>query len=162
MEKADNLIDLEVGEAEQELMEKLQESMNTSTLVERKRTDGKSLFFFTPVQGSTSLNPKDNNPSVLITGARNASVKSVLDGKVIFVGHSKNSGFTMIIFHNANFISAYKNLNQITKNLGDMVKVGEVIGVLGSTRDPKEKPILQFELIQDGRFVDPFQFISFR
>jgi murein DD-endopeptidase MepM/ murein hydrolase activator NlpD len=162
VEKAKNLIDTEMGEAERELMEKLQEDSNASSVVESKKNNNQSLFFFTPVKGVLSQKMSDNHPAVDIVTQKNAPVKSVLDGKIIYADYSKSNGYTVIIYHNSNFISAYKHLQSANKKMGESVKVGEVIGIAGNTGENSTGPHLHFELLNDGRFVDPTQFMSFK
>lgn len=162
VEKAENLINTKVGAAEQELMEKLQESLNATSVVERKKNNNQSLFFFAPVKGVLSQKMSDNHPAVDIVSQQNAPVKSVLDGKIIYADYSKANGFTVIIYHNSNFISAYKHLQSVNKKIGESIKVGEVIGIVGNTGENSTGPHLHFELLNDGRFVDPTQFISFK
>jgi murein DD-endopeptidase MepM/ murein hydrolase activator NlpD len=162
VEKAENIIDTEMGEAERELVEKLQEDLNASGMVERQKNNNKSLFFFAPVKGVMSQKMSDNHPAVDIVAQKNAPVKSILDGKIIYADYSNANGYTVIIYHNSNFISAYKHLQSVNKKMGESVKVGEVIGIVGNTGENSSGPHLHFELINDGRFVDPTQFMSFK
>jgi murein DD-endopeptidase MepM/ murein hydrolase activator NlpD len=162
VEKAQNLIDVEPGEAEQALMEKIQDDLNESTSIAQKQTNQYGLFFFAPVKGVMSQVMSSEHPAVDIVAKPNEPVKSVLDGRVIFSEYSKSSGFTTIIYHNGQFISVYKHLQIANKKAGERVKVGEAIGIVGNTGTHSTGPHLHFELIFEGRYVNPSDFISFK
>jgi len=162
VEKAQNLIDTKPGEAEQVLMEKIQEDLNKSTVIAQKETNQYGLFFFAPVKGVMSQVMSNEHPAVDIVTQPNEPVKAVLDGRVIFSEFSKTSGFTVILYHNGQFISVYKHLQAVNKKAGERVKVGELIGVVGNTGTHSTGPHLHFELIFEGRYVNPSDFISFK
>jgi len=161
-EKAENLIDTKTGEGERELMEKIQQDLNTSTDILQKENNEYGLFFFAPVKGTISQKMSPNHLAVDIVTKPNEPVKSILDGQVIFSEYSKSSGYTLIIFHNAQFISVYKHLQTSNKKAGERVKVGEAVGVVGNTGENSTGPHLHFELIFEGRYVNPIDFISFK
>lgn len=162
VEKAQNLIDTESGDAEKALMEKIQQDLNKSTSISQKEINQFGLFFFAPVKGAMSQIMTPEHPAVDIVTKENETVKSVLDGRIIFAEYSKTSGYTVIVFHNAQFISIYKHLNALTKKAGERVKVGEAIGVVGNTGTHSTGPHLHFELIFEGRYVNPSDYISFK
>jgi murein DD-endopeptidase MepM/ murein hydrolase activator NlpD len=162
VEKAENLISTQTGEAERELMEKIQDDLNQSSGIAQKENNQFGLFFFAPVKGVMSQKMSAEHPAVDIVTKAGEPVKSILDGRVIFSEYSKTSGFTMIIYHNSQFISIYKHLQTINKKSGDRVKVGEVIGLVGNTGTHTTGPHLHFELIFEGRYVNPTDFISFK
>ena len=67
----------------------------------------------------------------------------------------------MIIDHGNNLISAYKHNSSLSKQQGDLVSSGEVIGIVGNTGELSTGPHLHFELWSDGYPIDPSQFIDF-
>jgi len=162
VEKAENLIDVEAGDAEQELMEKIQEEMNNSSSINQKETNQYGLFFYAPVKGVMSQLMTNTHPAVDLVTKQNEPVKSVLDGRIIFAEYSKTSGYTVIIYHNGQFISIYKHLQSLTKKAGERIKVGEILGIVGNTGTHSTGPHLHFELILEGRYVNPSDFISFK
>jgi murein DD-endopeptidase MepM/ murein hydrolase activator NlpD len=162
VEKAENLISTEAGEAERELMEKIQNDLNQNSGIAQKENNQFGLFFFAPVKGVMSQKMSASHPAVDIVTKAGEPVKSILDGRVIFSEYSKSSGFTMIIYHNSQFISVYKHLQNTSKKPGERVKVGEVIGLVGNTGTHSTGPHLHFELIFEGRYVNPTDFISFK
>lgn len=162
VEKAENLISQEPTAAEQALLDKIQQDLNKTTDLAQKNTNQYGLFFFAPVRGVMSQLMTSEHPAVDIVTAENEPVRSVLDGRIIFSEFSKTSGFTVIIFHNGQFISVYKHLQSVSKKAGERVKVGEVIGVVGNTGTHSTGAHLHFELIFEGRYVNPSDFISFK
>ena len=162
VERAENLIDTKTSESEQALMDKIQQDLNASTSINDKQNNEYGLFFFAPVKGAMSQIMSNEHPAVDLVTPVNEPVKSVLDGRIIFSEYSKTSGFTVIVFHNAQFISVYKHLQSVSKKAGDRVKVGEVIGAVGNTGTHTTGPHLHFELIFEGRYVNPSDFISFK
>jgi len=162
IEKAENLINTDQGAGERELMEKIQDDLNENSGISAKENNQYGLFFFAPVKGVMSQKMSADHAAVDIVTKAGEPVKSVLDGRVIFSEYSKTSGFTIIIFHNSQFISVYKHLQSTNKKAGDRVKVGEVIGLVGNTGTHTTGPHLHFELIFEGRYVNPTDFISFK
>lgn len=162
VESAENLIDAEASEAEKELMNKIQDDMNKVSSIAQKDVAQNGLFFFSPVRGTMSQKMTNEHQAVDIVTRENEPVKSVLDGRIIFAEFSQANGYTVIVFHNRQFISVYKHLEAITKNTGDRVKVGDIIGIVGNTGENSTGPHLHFELIFEGRRVNPTDFISFK
>lgn len=162
VEKAQNLIDTEPGEAEKALMEKIQEDLNKNSSITQKENNQYGLFFFAPVKGVMSQVMSNEHPAVDIVTKPNEAIKSILDGRIIFSEFSKTSGYTVIIYHNGQFISVYKHLQSVSKKAGERVKVGELIGVVGNTGTHSTGPHLHFELIFEGKYVNPTDFISFK
>jgi murein DD-endopeptidase MepM/ murein hydrolase activator NlpD len=162
VESAENLIDPESSEVEQELMNKIQDDLNKVSAIAQKDVAQNGLFFFAPVRGTMSQKMTDDHPAVDVVTRANEPVKSVLDGRIIYAEFSQASGYTVIVFHNRQFISVYKHLQALTKKAGERVKVGDVIGIVGNTGENSTGPHLHFELIFEGRHVNPTDFVSFK
>ncbi len=88
-----------------------------------------------------------------------AKIKSVKDGKVIFVGWQKIYGNFVMIKHNDGYISLYAHLNKFTVKLNQFVEQGEFIGILGST-GRTTGPHLHFEIRLHGKIVDPLKYLN--
>lgn len=119
--------------------------------------------FFAPVKG-TITEPYDSklkHYAVDIVTVKDAPVKAVADGMVIFAEWSAQTGNVIIIKHNNNLISVYKHNASLTKSQGQLVKAGEVIATVGSTGELTTGPHLHFELWRDGFPVNPVNFIDF-
>ncbi|MCG9971406.1 M23 family metallopeptidase [Christiangramia crocea] len=126
-------------------------------------TDNINFSLFPPVKGSVSepYSIKDRHYAVDIVVSRNAPVKSVADGRVIFAEWTAETGYVMIIEHSYGLLSAYKHNASLAKSQGDMVRAGEVIATAGSTGELTTGPHLHFELWNEGNPVDPSEYIDF-
>jgi murein DD-endopeptidase MepM/ murein hydrolase activator NlpD len=58
-------------------------------------------------------------------------------------------------------ISFYKHNSQLLKSIGDQVRAGEAIAIIGNTGTLSDGPHLHFELWFDGKPVNPEDFIRF-
>lgn len=118
---------------------------------------------FPPVNGTISddYDIKSRHYAVDVVVAKNAPVKSVAEGRVIFAEWSAATGNVIIIKHDYGLISVYKHNSALTKEQGDFVRSGEVIATAGSTGEYSTGPHLHFELWQDGNPVNPTDYIVF-
>lgn len=126
-------------------------------------TDNINFSLFPPVKGTISetYNLEEKHYAVDIVVSRNAPVKSVADGRVIFAEWTAETGYVIIIEHSYGLLSAYKHNAKLTKTQGEMVRAGEVIATAGSTGELSTGPHLHFELWNEGNPVDPTEFIDF-
>ncbi|MGB3345318.1 MAG: M23 family metallopeptidase [Aequorivita sp.] len=118
---------------------------------------------FAPVKGTITepYNSKTKHYAVDVVTLKDAPVKAVADGTVIFADWTVQTGYTIILKHNNNLISVYKHNAMLTKGQGEMVKAGEVLGTVGNTGELTTGPHLHFELWRDGFPVNPTSFIDF-
>ncbi len=129
------------------------------------QTAGSDIEFalFPPVKGpiTEGYNVKTRHYAVDIVVAKNAPVKSVADGRVIFAEWSAGTGYVVIVEHNYGLLSVYKHNSSLTKEQGDFVKSGEVIAAAGSAGELTTGPHLHFELWNEGNPVNPKDYIDF-
>lgn len=150
--KEDSLLRLMVEEEEQF---NIASNRNESAL--------KNISFFTPVKGlvTNDFNPKENHLGVDIVAKKNEVVKACQEGIVIFSEWTSETGYTMIVQHRGNFISAYKHNSSLLKEQGENVKAGEPIAIIGNSGELTTGPHLHFELWYDGNPINPEDYISF-
>ena len=118
---------------------------------------------FAPVNGTISA-PYDSRTrhyAVDIVTVKDAPVKAIKDGIVIFAEWSAQTGNVLILKHSNNLISVYKHNAMRTKGQGERVKAGEVIATVGSTGELTTGPHLHFELWRDGIPINPTNYIDF-
>lgn len=122
-----------------------------------------SVVLFAPVKGtiSQSYDVEEKHYAVDIVTVKDAPVKAVADGTVIFAGWTPDTGYVMIIEHNNSLLSAYKHNASLNKEQGELVSAGEVIAIVGNTGELTTGPHLHFELWSDGHPIDPTNFIDF-
>ncbi|WP_304155959.1 M23 family metallopeptidase [Mesonia mobilis] len=124
------------------------------------RTDFK---LFPPVKGqiSEAYNAEENHFAVDLVTAKNTPVKATAEGTVVFSEWTAETGYVIIIEHRYGLISVYKHNSSLAKEQGELVKKGEVIGMVGSTGELSTGPHLHFELWSNGRPVNPTDFLEF-
>ena len=88
-------------------------------------------------------------------------INSVSDGVVVTSDWTKETGFVIAIQHSEGFLSFYKHNSILLKDVGDYVKKGSAIAVIGNSGELSSGPHLHFELWKNGKSVDPENYISF-
>ncbi len=104
------------------------------------------------------------HPGIDLAAPSGSGVKAVADGTITDIYEDDAYGTTIEISHGDGLISRYCNLS--TDKLaekGDTVKQGQVISNIGKTAlyESMEKAHLHFEMVKDGKPVDPGKYISF-
>jgi murein DD-endopeptidase MepM/ murein hydrolase activator NlpD len=118
---------------------------------------------FAPVTGTITnrFNSDEQHFAIDIAVKKDAPIKAIADGTVIFAEWSVDTGFVIIIDHGNNLLSVYKHNTQLYKKQGDLVKSGEVIASAGSTGELSTATHLHFELWYNGYPIDPTNFMDF-
>jgi len=129
----------------------------------RKRSSIGRLLFFTPLKGiiTNDYNPTTKHFGVDIVSKENEAIKAVLDGTVIFTNWTLETGYVVAIQHSENIVSIYKHNSAILKKVGDVVKAGDPVAIIGQTGELATGPHLHFELWNEGSPVNPKDYISF-
>lgn len=122
-----------------------------------------NFFFFTPIKGvvSEQFKSKEQHYGVDIVGPENEPIKSTLDGTVILATWSSETGYTITVQHSNNLISVYKHNSVLLKKVGDYVKAGEPIAIIGNSGEQTSGPHLHFELWYNGSAIDPQGYMVF-
>lgn len=93
-----------------------------------------------------------------IGGELGQPVQAVSGGKVVYSGSAlKGYGELIIVKHDDTFLSAYGHNRRRLVKEGDEVRAGQTIAELGV--GPEQKPILHFEIRENGKPVDPLRFL---
>ncbi len=121
------------------------------------------LIFFAPVKGliTTSYNISDEHYGTDLVTKADEFIKSTLDGTVIFTGFSAQDGYVIQIQHSNNITSIYKHCSDILKPIGNRVKAGEAIAVVGNSGEKSKGPHLHFELWYNGLPINPQEVVAF-
>lgn len=118
--------------------------------------------FFVPLKGVISSGfDVAVHPYVDITAPANSVVCATLDGTVIYTSFSDASGHTIQLQHDGNIISIYAHNEKLLKKVGDKVKAGTPIALVGGTTSLTKGDHLHFELWYNGEAVNPQDYISF-
>ncbi len=160
-----NNLDLSISKEDSILRKSVFEEDRYNISVDYKKGRGviQDFVFFNPVEGLVinSFNLNEKHLGVDIAAHSGASVKSCLDGVVVFADWSVSNGNTIIIQHAENIISLYMHNENITKGNNDFVRAGEVIGFVGNSGENSSGPHLHFELWQSGVPINPLEYINF-
>ena len=84
-------------------------------------------------------------------------VKATASGKVVFAGKHPQYGLMVELQHNDNKRSRYGHLARTPVLLGQMITVGEMIGLSGQDSRFK-KPHVHYEILDRGIQIDPLSF----
>jgi len=122
-----------------------------------------SILFFPPVKGMVSApyNSGDDHYGVDIVAGSNEVVKATLSGTVTMAGWTLETGWVIQVQHNHNLLSVYKHNAELLKHIGDRVKTGEPIAIIGNSGEMTTGPHLHFELWYNGSPLNPQDYILF-
>jgi murein DD-endopeptidase MepM/ murein hydrolase activator NlpD len=85
-------------------------------------------------------------------------VRATANGKVVTAGWAGGYGRMVEIDHGNGLSTRYGHLSQINVKVGEHVKIGQVVGEVGST-GRSTGPHLHYETRIDGEAVDPQKFL---
>src|SRR5438105_4289132 len=85
-------------------------------------------------------------------------VRATANGKVVSSGWSGGYGRMVEIDHGNGLSTRYGHLSEIHVKVGDVIRIGQVIGAVGST-GRSTGPHLHYETRIDGEAVDPQKFL---
>jgi murein DD-endopeptidase MepM/ murein hydrolase activator NlpD len=122
-----------------------------------------NFFFFTPMKGivTEQFQSKEQHYGVDVVGPENESIKVTLDGTVVLATWSSETGYTITVQHSNNLISVYKHNSVLLKKVGDYVKAGEAIAIIGNSGEQSTGPHLHFELWYNGKAINPQDYMVF-
>ena len=120
-------------------------------------------MFFVPLKGviTNEFNPSQGHYGVDVVSKQNEAIKAVLDGTIILSNWTIETGYTIAIQHQENIISVYKHNSVLLKKVGEFVKAGDPVAIIGQTGELTSGPHLHFELWYDGNPVNPKEYIIF-
>ena len=91
---------------------------------------------------------------VLIGAKEGANINSVQNGQVVFADWLKGYGWVIVIDHGEGFMSLYGHAQTLLKDVGDMVREGETLALVGQSGGQASSG-LYFEIRHKGRAVNP-------
>ena len=116
-----------------------------------------------PAKGliSQKFNYVNNHYGIDIALAERTPIKAISDALVLFSGWTLNSGHTVILSHNNQYISIYKHNSSSKVKVGQNIKQGMVIALSGNTGELTSGPHLHFELWDSQGPINPEDLIGF-
>ncbi len=96
---------------------------------------------------------------LFIRSAGGQPVRSVADGRVVYVDWLRGFGNLIIVDHGQGYYSLYGNNESVVKQVGDTVKSGDTVASVGDTGGAGESG-LYFELRHEGKPFDPMKWVG--
>ncbi len=96
-----------------------------------------------------------------ISGRSGQPVIAAAGGEVVYSGSGLiGYGKLIIVKHNETYLSAYGHNRELRVTEGEKVSAGQMIALMGE--GPGRKPVLHFEIRQNGKPVDPLRYLPRR
>ena len=95
---------------------------------------------------------------IVVTPADNP-VRAVHPGRIVFADWLRGSGHLIVIDHGQGYISVYSHQQSLSKQSGEWVNRGEVIGLTGNDAG-NGQPGLYFEIRQQRQPLDPLAWLQ--
>jgi murein DD-endopeptidase MepM/ murein hydrolase activator NlpD len=156
--KQDNLkLNDKPSSEEKQLAKKVKDDMRTVR-------DGVSIpYFRNPVKGVLSQEyDRKTHPAVDIVTEKDHTVKACYSGTVVYSGYTRMDGYILILDHANGYITVYKHNKKALKKIGEKVKLGDPIAIVGNTGDNTDGPHLHFELWYNQSPVNPTDYMNFK
>jgi murein DD-endopeptidase MepM/ murein hydrolase activator NlpD len=92
-------------------------------------------------------------------GKKGTAIIAVADGVVSWAGNRSGFGKTVEIRHGNGYVTRYAHNSDLKVQAGDLVRQGQEIAAMGKSGRATGTH-LHFEVIRDGRTVDPLKFVK--
>ena len=99
-----------------------------------------------------------NHGGVDFAGKHGAEIVAVADGVVSWSGDRYGYGVMVEINHGSGYVTRYAHNSENLVDVGDEVRKGQIVALMGET-GRATGPNLHFEVLQNGRRVNPVRFI---
>lgn len=120
--------------------------------------NGKIVSFFGSYK-NTKFNVVNFRSGIDIEADRGEPVHAVSTGKTIYSSWFKGYGNMIIIDHGDSYYTVYAHIEELFKDKGDPVEIGEVIATVGDSGS-MHGPRLYFEIRHRGKPEDPLVWIK--
>ena len=116
-----------------------------------------------PVNGeiSSGFGSRPDHLGVYILAEKNTAIKAAAGGIVVISEFTPANGNVIGIQHDNNLITFYKHNSQLLKQVGDRVRQGEAVAIIGNTGTQSTGPHLHFEMWYRQSPVDPVDYLRF-
>ncbi len=130
---------------------------------DKENLDLENILFFNPIKGviTNSFDREEEHFGTDIVAKEDEPIKCVFDGVVVISHWTSETGYVIGVQHANGVFSLYKHNSILFKSVGEYVKSGEVIAVIGNSGDLSSGPHLHFELWYKGVAINPENYISF-
>ena len=139
------------------------ESEEKGMIQKNTKNNNELIVFFPPVKGvvTDKFNSNTKHFGIDLVAKEKTKICAVLSGTVVMSDWTSKTGYVIGIQHKNNFFSIYKHNSLLLKSIGDFVKAGEPVAVIGNSGELSSGPHLHFELWRLGVPVNPEDYILF-
>lgn len=139
-------------------------------------TEGSTIAYIAPVEGNVTVGYSIKEPvysktldqyiihaGVDFEAPADTPVVAIADGTITKVYTDDKLGLSIEILHPEGITSKYSNLNSTKQvGIGDVVKQGDVISAVGNSSlfESIDSPHLHFEVLKDGKAVNPSDYLK--
>ena len=118
--------------------------------------------FKRPIKGTLGegFRPGGSHPFVEVTAPSGTPFCAILDGVIVAEDWNEREGCTLRMQHDGDLTSIYRQAGKLTRSVGERVKAGTQLGVVGETGELSNAHIL-IELTYKNQPVDPTLYIDF-
>lgn len=140
-----------------------EDKISVSPTDKKDNLDMESVLFFSPIKGviTNRFDRKKNHFGTDIVAKQDEPIKCVFDGVVVISHWTSETGNVLGVQHANGMFSLYKHNSILFKRVGEYIKSGEVIAIIGNSGELSSGPHLHFELWHKGTPVNPENYISF-
>ena len=116
-----------------------------------------------PVNGevSSGFRSTPDHLGVDILAPQKTAIRAAADGVILISEFTPEHGNVVGIQHDNDLVTFYKHNSQLLKEVGDRVRQGEAVAIIGNTGTKSTGPHLHFELWYRQRPVDPADYVNF-
>jgi murein DD-endopeptidase MepM/ murein hydrolase activator NlpD len=139
------------------------ESEDKGALQANNKNNNDVLLFFLPINGviTEGFDVEKKHFGIDVVAKEKTRISTVLEGTVIISHWTSETGYVIGIQHKNEYFSLYKHNSVLLKSVGDMVRVGDPIAIVGNSGELSSGPHLHFELWHQGLPVNPENYILF-
>lgn len=114
-----------------------------------------------PVEGTLTrgFNQETGHLGIDIATKDEKVFRSIADGSVINRDWTISFGYVLQIQHSGGIISVYKHASDLSKDIGDIVLKGDILGTVGNTGVFSSGPHLHLEIWKNGVAQNPKMYL---
>ena len=86
-------------------------------------------------------------------------IRAAADGQIVFAGMDERYGYLVEIRHTSRLATRYGHCQRLVVRQDELVKKGDIIAYVGSTGRVTTGPHLHFEVLRNGRAVNPRDYL---
>lgn len=114
-----------------------------------------------PVQGTLTrdFNQETGHLGIDIATQEKEAFQAIADGTVINYDWTMNFGYVIHVQHENGIVSIYKHASSLSKDIGDIVLKGDIVGTVGNAGTLSTGPHLHIEIWRNGVPQNPLMYL---